>query len=81
MLFENTARLIKLARIRAGLTQEDFAKLLDLESAQFVSNIEQGRAALPAKRAKRIHSLLSKEALLSAYVKDITNQWREEYGR
>lgn len=79
MKFENTARLVRLARLRAGLTQVEFATVLGYDNAQVVSNVERGEAALPAKRAKKIRALLSKESLLRAYMEDVQNQWRRDY--
>lgn len=40
-------------RVRAGLTQDELAKHLRVDG-QFISNIERGKAALPAKHIKKV---------------------------
>ena len=79
MKYPSSAKLIKSVRLKAGLTQLEFATLLGFDSAQFVSNMERGTSAIPAKRAKKIKSLVSKDQLLKAYIDDVRAMWNEEY--
>lgn len=78
MKYTNSAKLIKSIRLKAGLTQVEFSKLLGFDTAQFVSNIERASCALPAKYARKISSLVTKEALLKAYLLDVRAAWIEE---
>jgi transcriptional regulator with XRE-family HTH domain len=47
-------RLIKKARLSAGLSQLDISRALGYMSAQFISNIEREIAAVPTKIIKPI---------------------------
>lgn len=46
-----TGRLLKLARIKADITQGELAKKLGYKSPQMVSNWERGACGLPPKKA------------------------------
>lgn len=78
MKYKNSAKLIKSVRIKAGLSQLEFAKLLGFDGAQFVSNLERAVAALPAKHAQKIAGLVRADKLLKAYLLDVEAIWKNE---
>ena len=77
--YSHSAKLIASVRAKSGFTQLDFAKLLGVD-AQFVSNMERGESALPAKRAIKIAALVSPDKLLKAYLQDVETLWLSESG-
>ena len=47
-------RRMQLARIKKGLTQKELAEFLGFETAQFISNLERGKAPVPAHIIPRL---------------------------
>ena len=53
--------LIYNRRIELGLTQQDLSRKLGLESPQFISNLERGKALLPLGSVKKLSRALDVE--------------------
>lgn len=79
MKYPHTAKLIKSARTKAGLTQKDMAKLLGNVTNQFICNIEKGKLLLPPKYGIKIKGIISRGDFLMARAKDAMKQACEEY--
>lgn len=50
---------MKMARSKKGLTQRELAEVLGFETAQFISNMERGKAPIPAHLIPRLSALLA----------------------
>lgn len=61
--FLKYGKKMRLLRQRAKLTQTKVADELNLESTQFISNIERGLAVLPAKFVKQVAEVYGESAL------------------
>ena len=75
----NFGRYLKNARINAGYTQAQIAKLLEYSSSQFISNVERGISSPPFKLLKVFADVykLDREALLEEYIKHKREEWRK----
>lgn len=80
--YENVARLIKDARINAGLTQGDLAKVMGYESPQAVSNTERAMASIPLLQFKAVARALKIKptSLVEAYMLDVRESVRKSIG-
>ena len=69
---------LKQARISAGYTQADIAKLLEYSSSQFISNVERGISSPPFKLLKVFSEVykLDPDVLLEEYIKHKREEWR-----
>lgn len=63
---------IRKARAELGLSQQDFAELIGLETGQAVSNLERGETALTSKRARRLADVTGKP--VSYYLDPLADQ-------
>lgn len=73
-------KLIKERRLKKNITQWELAYDLGLSTAQFISNIERGRAPLPAKYIPKLSSCLkvSAKTLMEANIKDYYEKMEQE---
>ncbi len=64
--------LIRHRRIELGISQAKLAKMLGYSSAQFISNIENGRSNIPKKKLKRLRRglLIDVNRLIGAMMDD-----------
>ncbi len=70
--FNNIAKVMKDARIAAGLSQCELNLTVKSNNGQFISNIERGLCSLPAKSVAKIAETLDVPAdkIIKAMVKD-----------
>ena len=70
---QHTGSLIKIHREKLGLSQSEVATKCGYISAQFISNIERGKASLPIEKAGIISRLLKikPNVILEAKVLDV----------
>lgn len=73
------AELIKAHRRKVGLSQGDLAKALNLSNGQFISNVERGRAHIPARMVQPLSKLLKVkvEMFVCCHLDDVEIQFRE----
>jgi len=71
-------KLLKLSRIRAGLSQKDIASILKVTN-QFICNVEAGLVHLPVHKLKKLNSFVSREAAIKASLKDYKKEWLKSY--
>jgi transcriptional regulator with XRE-family HTH domain len=57
-MYKATAKLLKEARTRAGISQLDLALKLGLTSSQYISNIERGLNGISRESAKKAAKIL-----------------------
>jgi transcriptional regulator with XRE-family HTH domain len=55
---KDVGHFIRKAREKRGLSQSDVARLLNLKTAQSISNIERGVSPLPRSKIKRLAGVL-----------------------
>lgn len=69
----HSGRLLRQNRERLNLSQIELARLLGYTKAQFLSNVERGKCALPPKLVRPVASLFSipEEVVKDAVVRDI----------
>ncbi len=72
-------RFLMEKREQAGMNQGELARLLGLQTAQSVSNLERGVSPLPAKLVKKIARLIKTTPLMLATM--ATEEKRREYFR
>lgn len=70
--FKNIAKLVTSIRTDAKMSQVEFSKMLGYRNGQFISNVERGLCALPAKTIPIICSKLDfeKSTLVNAMIDD-----------
>lgn len=77
---KNIARVLREARIEAGLSQFDLAKGLMYETPQFISNIERGLAPIPTDKLIQVCRILGKrlQVFIDAFKEDYEDEMKEK---
>lgn len=78
MSFKHQAQILRVARFNANMTQEQMADCLGMESAQHISNLERGEAAIPKKYWKKLAGMTGKEVLRNALLNDLRDEFKSE---
>ena len=77
---DNQAKLIKKAREKLGLSQQELADRIGFGSAQSISNIERGVIPFPASRARRMCEILGIQFSTTWRAAVVADSW-EKYTR
>lgn len=56
--FINVAKLVKTARVKMALSQDELSKKIGYKNGQFISNIERSLCSVPLKNVKALCTLL-----------------------
>lgn len=81
MKYPTMAWLLQTARFKTNLSQNELAAQFGWSCGQFVSNMERGLCALPAKdfkKAVKILKIKNVELLINAYLRDEEQRIRRE---
>jgi len=57
--FNNIATLVRVARNKTTLSQQDLSHRLGYKNGQFISNVERGLCSVPLKKAERLCTVLN----------------------
>lgn len=72
----HTARVLRRARIKVGMSQAEISRRIGYTSGQFVSNLERGISSLPMSRMTALCDLLriKPQVLLGAMTRDMVKK-------
>lgn len=74
--FRETAKIVKINRVKKEMSQKNLAQAVGFRNGQFVSNIERGLCAVPLKKIVAMSKLLDIHPvdLGNAIVTDFSNK-------
>ena len=78
----NVNKILKIARMKKGYSQERVARLLGYSSPQFISNFERGECLLPLVKLKKMGEILGvdKHQIVRNLVLDYTGELYKAFG-
>lgn len=79
---KHVGSFIRQMREKRGLSQGDVAKLLNLKTAQSISNIERGVSPLPRTKIKRLADILGvrKNEIVTVVLKEVQDRYSKAAG-
>jgi transcriptional regulator with XRE-family HTH domain len=81
MIYREQSKLLKTARLNAGITQNALAAKLKYTSGQFISNAERQTCRAPRKVLRWLVGEVGKDAVLKAMNNDALASNKELIGR